>query len=215
MSTGQRGRAASRAGGNPAGRVESRAAGRVESHAVGRVGSRAVGRVGSRAVGSYLPQLTRKVFEKYGFSRADIFTEWPAIVGTEMAAYTAPERMRWPRQGDAGQGEGGVGDTGASPRGATLVLRVDGGRALDVQYQARQIIERINSHFGYRAVTELRFVQAPLEARPSRQHVPLPRDVVARHKPEIPEIQDEALRAALERLGASLLAEKSQRNGRS
>ena len=56
--------------------------------------------------------------------------------------------------------------------GATLVLRVDGARALDVQYKARQIIERINAYFGYAAVAELRIVQAPMRqlppARPPR-----------------------------------------------
>ena len=46
--------------------------------------------------------------------------------------------------------------------GATLVLRVDGGRSLDVQHNARQIIERINAYFGYAAVAELRIVQAPV-----------------------------------------------------
>ena len=47
--------------------------------------------------------------------------------------------------------------------GATLVLRVDGGPRLDVQYKARQIIERINAYFGYAAIAELRIVQAPVE----------------------------------------------------
>jgi hypothetical protein len=42
-------------------------------------------------------------------------------------------------------------------------MRVDPARALDVEYRARQIIERINAYFGYRAVAELRLIQAPLE----------------------------------------------------
>ena len=48
-------------------------------------------------------------------------------------------------------------------RGATLMLRVDPARALDVEYRARQIVERINAYFGYRAVETLRIVQAPVE----------------------------------------------------
>ena len=54
--------------------------------------------------------------------------------------------------------------SGARP-GATLILRVDPARALDVEYKARQIIERINAYFGYRAIAELRILQAPLPAR--------------------------------------------------
>ena len=48
-------------------------------------------------------------------------------------------------------------------KGATLVLRVEGPAALEVQHQAPQIIERINSYFGYRAIEDIRILQAPLE----------------------------------------------------
>jgi hypothetical protein len=37
--------------------------------------------VPARAVGAFLPRLTRKAFEKYGFSAATLLTDWPAIVG--------------------------------------------------------------------------------------------------------------------------------------
>src|SRR5215475_533447 len=52
---------------------------------------------GVKAVGSFLPALTRKAFEKYGFSTAALVTDWVRIVGRELAASTAPERLRWPR----------------------------------------------------------------------------------------------------------------------
>ncbi|MFM1813822.1 MAG: hypothetical protein RLZ98_517 [Pseudomonadota bacterium] len=164
---------------------------------------------GASAVGSYLPQLTRKVFEKYGFSTADLLTDWPAIAGAELAAFTVPQQLKWPRK--LGESENGV---ASERRGATLVLRVDGGRALDVQYQSRQIIERINGYFGYRAVSELRLVQAPIEAAKPVRKTPSPKDVIGSHKPELPEMKDEGLRAALERLGANVLAEKAARQSR-
>ena len=48
-------------------------------------------------------------------------------------------------------------------------------RSLDVQHNARQIIERINAYFGYAAVGELRIVQAPVGRRePSRGAEPRP-----------------------------------------
>ena len=89
--------------------------------------------------------------------------------------------------------------------GATLVLRVDGARALDVQYRARQIIERINAYFGYAAVAELRIVQAPVAGR-----LPLARPPGrAATEPlthEVAHIADPALRGALARLGAGVRA---------
>lgn len=113
----------------------------------------------ARAVGAFVPGLTRKSFEKYGFSTATLLTDWSVIAGPDLASFTLPERLKWPRRVEAYE------ETGAEQRGrpgATLVLRVDGPRAIEVQYQAAAIIERINAHFGYRAVSDVRFLQAPL-----------------------------------------------------
>src|SRR5215471_14315751 len=91
---------------------------------------------GVKAVGSFLPALTRKAFEKYGFSTATLVTDWVRIVGRELAAATAPERLKWPR-GQRPDAE--TGEPGRGRQGARLVLRVDGGRSLDVQHKAHQI----------------------------------------------------------------------------
>ena len=126
------------------------------------------------------------------------------VVGEDLARYTEPQRLKWPRGVEA------YGETEAEAvgrPGATLVLRVDGARALDVQYSARQIIERINSYFGYRAVADLRLIQAPVE--PSAPP-PKPREIVAgrsrRPDPavDLGHIADDQLRAALERLQRSV-----------
>ena len=114
-----------------------------------------------KAVGSFVPSLTRKAFEKFGFSTATLITDWARIAGAELAQYTMPDRLKWPR---GAQGDGIYEDEGAR-RGATLILRVDPARALDVEYRARQILDRINTYFGYRAVEAVRLVQAPLESR--------------------------------------------------
>lgn len=167
----------------------------------------------ARAVGSYVPTLTRKAFEKYGFSTASLLTEWAAIAGAELAAYTLPERLTWPRQGNTAE-ESDSGGRG----GAKLVLRVDTARVLDVEYRKHQIVERINAHFGYRAVAELRFVQAPV--RPAQRGAgagmsvgtgAMPREVVRAGAPGsrpaqwvTPATSLPELDAALTRLGASV-----------
>jgi len=117
--------------------------------------------VPAKAVGSFVPALTRKAFEKFGFSTATLITDWARIVGSELAQYTIPDKLKWPRGGDMiGDGDDG------ERRGATLILRVDPARALDIEYRARQVMDRINGYFGYRAVETLRLVQAPLLLSP-------------------------------------------------
>jgi hypothetical protein len=50
-----------------------------------------------------------------------------------------------------------------------LILRVAGARALEVEHMRPRLIERINATFGYRAVSDIRVLQAPLpQKRDSR-----------------------------------------------
>jgi hypothetical protein len=163
------------------------------------------GAYGAKAVGSLVPSLTRKAFERFGFSTASLLTDWAQIVGRELATYTAPDRLKWPR--GAGQTTSDEAPEGPERQGATLVLRVDLGRGIDIQYKSRQIIERINAHFGYRAVAEIRIIQAPVEG--ALPPAPAPRPVRrafnrSETAPLVAAVADEGLRAALERMQAGL-----------
>lgn len=167
-------------------------------------GTASRGRMSSaRSVGSFIPRLTRKVFEKYGFSAATLITDWAVIVGPELARWTQPERLKWPRTAGPDTGEG---DTRRAS--ATLILRVEPARALDVQYRQRQITDRINAYFGYRAIGDLRIVQAPLETDiPSRPRALSKENARPPSPPDLSRIGDDSLRAALARLHASLSRE--------
>lgn len=157
---------------------------------------------GPRALGSLLPQLTRAAFEKHGFAAAALITDWAHIVGREVAQSTQPERLKWPRP-PLVRGE----SPDAPGRGsATLVLRVDPARAMDVQYASRQIIERINAYFGYAAVADIRIHQgdiAPARPAPSPRRA-LPRSVA--RADDIGGIADTPLRDALARLAVGVRA---------
>jgi hypothetical protein len=161
------------------------------------------GLFGVKTVGSFLPGLTRKAFEKYGFSTASLITDWATIAGAELAAYTAPERLKWPHRAE--HPDEGTPPSQRGRQGATLVLRVDGARALDVQYNALQIIERLNAYFGYAAISELRIVQAPL-AKPRTVGPPPPRQVAQPLTQEVAHVADPGLRSALARLGGGVRA---------
>jgi hypothetical protein len=157
-----------------------------------------------KTVGSFLPGLTAQAFKKFGFSTAHFIVDWPTIAGKDLARISAPERLKWPPRPtpEAGAGEA---EPGRGRRGATLVLRVEGARALDIQYKRQQILERINAYFGYAAVSDLRLVQAPLPApvAPVGRRRAAPRQTVVA---EVEGIADGALRDALTRLGSHLHA---------
>lgn len=157
-------------------------------------------RRGALAIGAYVPAVARAAFESHGFPTVAVLSDWPEIIGEEFAAFTAPERLVWPR--DAGRDPSDSNSHGTAHRkgGATLVVRVEGPRALEVQHMAPQLMERVNIYFGYRAVSELRLVQGPVRKRAALAEAPQP---VKEPVKMDAEIEDDALRAALARLGAS------------
>ena len=162
-----------------------------------------------KAVGAFLPKLTRAAFEKYGFSAATLLTDWAVIVGEELAACSAPERLKWPRQAEV------FAEPDARARGrpgATLVLRVDPARALEIQYGAAQLLERVNRYFGYRAVAELRVIQGPVVVRaaaPSASSSRSTKPAPAPLDPELAAIPHEGLKAALTRMHVLFAAPQS------
>lgn len=166
--------------------------------------------LGARAVGSFVPRLTRTAFEKFGFSTASLITDWTQIVGADLARATKPDRLKWPK-GPAARSDADDPDIGRP--GATLVLRVDDGRALDIQYKTRLIIDRINSYFGYRAVAEIRILQAPIARR---EPAPVPPLAAPAEPPPavVAAIKDESLRASLARMAASLKARAAAKPSR-
>ena len=153
----------------------------------------------SKSVGAFVPGLTRKAFEKFGFSTASLIMDWPRIAGADLAQWTTPERVKWPQGFETAE----LAQESGSRPGATLVLRVDPARALDVEYRSRQIVERINAYFGYRAIAEIRILQAPLPAHATasaRAQAP---------KPEAPPVapsSNDPLARALARMEAGVKA---------
>lgn len=155
---------------------------------------------GAKPVGAYVARTLDPVARARGFATTALLAEWPAIVGTELADFTVPDRVVWPRRQD--------GETGNHPQrwrgeGATLMLRVDGPRAIEVQHRAAQILERVNLYFGYRAITEMRIFQAPV-AKSAPAPAPPPPETFA--LPPTAGIDDEGLRKALSRLGSATRA---------
>ena len=154
---------------------------------------------GARPLGAFIARLLDPVARARGFATTTLLSEWPAIVGAELAQFTAPDRVVWPRRQ---QGGDEAPARGWREGGAVLVLRVEGPRAIEVQHRAGKILERVNTYFGYRAVTEMRILQAPVgRAEPPSATRSEPE--VTGILPTTAPIEHEGLRRALSRLGAT------------
>jgi len=158
---------------------------------------------GARAIGSYVAKALDPAARARGFATTALLSDWPAIVGGELAKFTMPDRVVWPRRRE--ELETGTKQRGHRAEGATLVLRIEGPRAIEVQHRSGQILERVNAYFGYRAVTEMRFLQAPI-ARAAKRTKPQKEPLAAYSLPKEAGIEQEDLARALTRLGAGAKA---------
>ena len=132
-------------------------------------------------------------FAKQGFASAELVTRWPEIVGADIAAYAQPLKMQWPRSPEPESRELG-----------TLVLRVEGPAAIEIQHLAPVILERVNRYFGWQAVGRLAIRQAPLARAKRKKPVALDPAETARVAAALPDTEDEGLKDALARLGAAV-----------
>jgi len=164
---------------------------------------------GPRAIGAYVARMLDPVARARGFATTALFSEWPAVVGAELARFTMPDKVLWPRRFEDREAPATPGTQSAwRVEGATLVLKVDGPRAIEVQHRAHQILERVNTHFGYRAIAQLRFLQAPVN-RSVKDAPARPLPVAERALPSSVTIANQGLRHALMRLGTRIRGKES------
>jgi hypothetical protein len=152
------------------------------------------GPISAKPLSVLLSDVFSDAYAKQGFAARELVTRWAEIAGKEIAAHSEPLKMQWPRPVE-----------GQPQEPATLVLRVEGPMALEIQHSSDVILQRVNRFFGWSAVGKLALRQAPLSRRdrPSRPRPPDPKEVADIAK-SLTSVEDEALREALARLGAAI-----------
>ncbi len=128
-----------------------------------------------------------------GTSATDLTRVWPDIVGDTLAHMTRPEHYQ-PGRGAADNG--------------VLTVRVAGAFGLDLQHLSPQIIERVNAHFGYRAVAKIKVIQGPIpkaDAPLSGRSAELSDGDRSLLEAAVAPVSEPGLKNALTRLGAKIL----------
>jgi hypothetical protein len=141
---------------------------------------------GPRPVGSMIPALTREAFRKRSPAAAQLIADWPIIVGPELARSTAPKRL---------------------VRGV-LTIGCAGPVAMELQYLAAELMNRINAHLGASVVTQLKFIQVSMNFPALRAPATVAPAIVAAAEAAVAHLPDGDLRTALAALGRAVLAGK-------
>ena len=139
--------------------------------------------------------LLAESFAKQGFASSELVTRWPEIVGADVAEHAQPLKIQWQRPAEGDPQEPG-----------TLVLRVEGPAAIEIQHTVGVILDRVNRFFGWAAVDRIAMRQAPLKRAKPRPNRTIDPAETARIAETLPKIEDEDLKQALARLGAAIKA---------
>jgi hypothetical protein len=110
---------------------------------------------GLRPFSSSIPKTLKKHLRKGGYNYSNIVDNWTKIVSRKIsdACYPATVKM------------------GKEMRNGTLVLNVIHGKEMEAEYNKREIIDKINSFFGYNCISQvtLKIVQKEIKINEKNQ----------------------------------------------
>src|SRR3954465_15449805 len=94
------------------------------------------GPISAKPLSVLLSDVFSEAYAKQGFAARELVTRWAEIAGPEVAAHSEPLKTQWPPPAE-----------GQVQEPATLVLRVEGPMALEIQHASDVILQRVNRFF--------------------------------------------------------------------
>lgn len=156
-------------------------------------------RKGEKQISELANGLIDPVLAKRAGINTALLGSWDEIAGEDFADCTRPEKIAWARGGEDGTYKPGV-----------LTIACEGARALFLTHAQGELIQRINSFFGFSAVHQIRIVQKPVSQASKRSRTPPPLKGEAARKLEgmLEGIEGDKLREAVKRLGTAVLGKR-------
>ena len=96
-----------------------------------------------------MPKNVKKIINKKGHIYSETLSNWKYIVGGELFKFCYPKTFKNSNK------------FGAS----TLVVMVKRGHEVDMEYSKKEILDKMNSFFGYSVVEKLKFISFDDEQR--------------------------------------------------
>tara|TARA_B100000886_G_scaffold79275_1_gene51425 strand:- start:892 stop:1377 length:486 start_codon:yes stop_codon:yes gene_type:complete len=94
---------------------------------------------GLRPFSSSIPKTLKKHLRKGGYNYSNIIDNWTKMVSKEISDACYPSTVKM----------------GKDMKNGTLVLNVIHGKEIEVEYGKNEIIDKINSFFGYNCIKEI------------------------------------------------------------
>jgi len=95
---------------------------------------------GLRPFVNTLPRSVKGILKKNGYNYSEIINKWNSLVGKDISDFAYPRSIKMKNGNSNG----------------TLVLSVKRGNEISIEYSKKEIIDKINSFFGYNLINEVR-----------------------------------------------------------
>ena len=138
---------------------------------------------GIKTVGKSLPRELKTILKKGGHNYSSMINNWTSLVGKKISDVTYPKSIK----------------TSKELRNGILILNVDHGDQLFIEYSKKDIIDKINTFFGYQFIKEVRLVLIKRKTDKKEEHK-IDKDKSIKYGKKIKEIQDSNLKRNLSNL---------------
>ena len=154
-----------------------------------------------KKIGETLSRVNKNYSSKFGKIEFLILSKWPQIVGSFFSDHSEPDKIS--RITDS------FNEFDEPIFKNFLHVRVSPAAAVDFQHYKDTIIEKINSFFGYKAITDLRLQQNFIPEKKMNgvadiNKLEITEDEKELIKNEIDDIKDRELKKSIVNLGASI-----------
>ena len=95
---------------------------------------------GLRSFGNTLPRGIKGILKKNGYNYSEIISKWNLLVGKDISNCCYPKSIKMSQ----------------SSRNGTLILSVERGNEINVEYSKKDIIDKVNGYFGYKLISKIR-----------------------------------------------------------
>ena len=109
-------------------------------HIKNNIGQKSFYIQGLKSFKNSLPKNVKKILNKKGFVYSEILNRWNYLVGNEISKVSFPKAFR---------------PSGKNAPG-TLIISVQRGNEINIEFSKNTIVEKINSFFGYKILNSVR-----------------------------------------------------------
>lgn len=104
---------------------------------------------GNKKLSQSLDYAIKPICQKKGIAQTRIITDWHNIIGKDYAIFSQPRKIKFP--------------LGSKANGILHIEVYDSSIAMQISYIKPQILEKLATYFGYKAICDIKIFQKPID----------------------------------------------------